>query len=263
MTAFPRVLAFLGLSIASSCAWGQSGAAAEESADAGRFRLTPYVWGSSTDGTFAHERLPVTVHTSKSFSDSLEELDAGAMGAFEARKGRHGLLLDGQFAKLSTTVYAPVAGTALPVRLKTRTTSGLVAWRYGLVERERTHLDLVAGVRVWSARVRMAYAVPVPTPPPVPQQYAGEQSHRWVDAQVGVKGRHGFANGMFVGGWVLAGAGESDLSTDVMLLAGYDINERFSLIAGYRRLTTDFETSGGFRFDTTMQGPGLGVEYRF
>ena len=29
------------------------------------------------------------------------------------------------------------------------------------------------------------------------------------------------------------------------------------------RLTTEFETSGGFRFDTTMQGPGLGVEYRF
>ena len=141
--------------------------------------------------------------------------------------------------------------------------SGLLAWRYGLVERDATHLDLVAGVRVWSARVRLAYAVPVPTPPPVPQQYSGEQSHRWVDAQVGVKGRHGFGNGVFVGGWVLAGAGESDLSTDLMLLAGYDINERFAVIAGYRRLSTDFETGGGFRFDTTMQGPGLGLEYRF
>lgn len=263
MTMFPRVLAFLGLVIASPCALAQSKPTWDGGADAWRFRLTPYVWGSSTEGTFAHERLPVTVHTSKSFSESLEELDAGAMGAFEARNGRHGLLLDGQFAKLSTTVYAPVAGAALPVRLKTRATSGLVAWRYGLVERDRTHLDLVAGVRVWSARVRMAYTVPVPTPPPIPQEYAGEQSHRWVDAQVGVKGRHGFANGMFVGGWVLAGAGESDLSTDVMVLVGYDINERLSVIAGYRRLATDFETSGGFRFDTTMQGPALGVEYRF
>ena len=234
-----------------------------QAADAWTFRLTPYVWGSSTEGSFAHARLPVTVYTSKSFRDSLEELDAGAMGAFEARRGRHGLLLDGQFAKLSTTVQVPVAGAALPVRLKTRTTSGLLAWRYGLVERDATHLDLVAGVRVWSARVRLAYAVPVPTPPRVPQQYSGEQSHRWVDAQVGVKGRHCFGNGVFVGGWVLAGTGESDLSTDLMLLAGYDINERFAVIAGYRRLSTDFETGGGFRFDTTMQGPGLGLEYRF
>ena len=62
--------------------------------DAWTLRLTPYVWGSSTEGTFAHARLPVTLRTSKSFRDSLEELDAGAMGAFEARRGRHGLLLE-------------------------------------------------------------------------------------------------------------------------------------------------------------------------
>ncbi len=249
-----------GLACAAPMAQAQ---AQDGGGDAWTFRLAPYVWGSSTDGTFAHARLPVGLHTSKSFRESLEELDAGAMGAFEARKGRHGVLLDGQFAKLSTTVYAPVAGAALPVRLKTRTASGLLAWRYGLVERDAAHLDLVAGVRVWSARVRLAYAVPVPTPPPIPQQYAGEQSHRWVDAQVGVKGRYGFGNGLFVGGWALAGAGESDLSTDLMLLAGYDVNERLAVVAGYRRLSTDFETSAGFRFDTTLQGPGLGVEYRF
>ncbi|WP_334177270.1 hypothetical protein [Pseudoxanthomonas sp.] len=258
MASIMRGVVLLGLACMAQVAQAQA-----RDADAWTFRLTPYVWGSSTDGSFAHARLPVDLHTSKSFSESLEDLDAGAMGAFEARKGRHGVLLDGQFAKLSTTVQVPVAGASLPVRLKTRSTSGLLAWRYGLLEREATQLDLVAGVRVWSARVRLAYAVPVPTPPPIPQQYAGEQSHRWVDAQVGVKGRHGFGNGFFVGGWVLAGAGESDLSTDLMLLAGYDIDERFSVIAGYRRLSTDFETSAGFRYDTTMQGPGLGIEYRF
>lgn len=263
MKASLRFLALLALAIASPVSWAQSGPMRQGGDDAWTFRLTPYVWGSSTEGTFAHARLPMDLHASKSFRDSLEELDAGAMGAFEARKGRHGLLLDGQFAKLSTTLSAPVAGTGLPVRLKTRSASGLVAWQYGLVESGKTRLDLVAGVRVWSARVRLAYAVPVPTPPPIPQQYSGEQSHRWVDAQAGVKGRHGFGNGLFVGGWVLAGAGESDLSTDVMLLAGYDINDRFAVVAGYRRLSTDFKTSGGFRFDTTMQGPGLGVEYRF
>ena len=165
--------------------------------------------------------------------------------------------------KLADTFYGVAPRYATATRPAYQAESGLVAWRYGLVERDATYLDLVAGVRAWSARVRMAYAVPVPTPPPIPQQYAGGQSHRWVDAQVGVKGRHGFGNGMFVGGWVLAGAGESALSTDAMLLAGYDINDRFAVIAGYRRLSTDFKTSGGFRFDATMQGPGLGMEYRF
>lgn len=156
-----------------------------------------------------------------------------------------------------------MAGAALPVQLKTRTASGLFAYRYGLFEDEASQLDLVAGVRVWSARVRVAYSVPVPTPPPVPQQYSGEQSQRWADLQVGVKGRRAFSSGLFVGGWALVGKGESDLSTDLMLLAGYDINPRLAVVVGYRRLSTDHETSGGFRFDQSMQGPGLGLEYTF
>lgn len=233
--------------------------------DAWTFRVAPYLWGSSSEGHFAHARLPLDIHLSKSFSDTLEELDLGAMGMFEARKGRHGLLVDGQYAKLSSSVPVPVpmVGATLPVQLKTRMVSGLFAYRHGWIENETTQVDLVAGVRVWSARVRVAYAVPVPTPPPIPQQYAGEQSQRWADLQVGVKGRRAFSNGLFVGGWALVGTGESDLSTDLMLLAGYDLNERMSMVAGYRRLSTDYETSGGFRFDNTMQGPGLGLEYRF
>lgn len=239
------------------------GAVAQTTDDAWTFRVAPYVWASATDGHFAHARLPIDLHSSKSFSDSLEDLDVGAMGAFEARKGRHGVLADGQFSKLSTTLHAPVAGAMLPVQLKTRMASGLLAYRYGWLESDRGHLDLVAGVRVWSARVRMAYAVPVPTPPPIPQQYADEQKQTWTDLQVGVKGRHRFANKAFVGGWVLAGAGESDLSTDVMLLAGYEVSDRLSLVGGYRWLSTDFENSAGFRFDTAMRGPGLGIEYAF
>lgn len=228
-----------------------------------KFRVAPYLWGTAIDGRVAHERLPVDMHASMSFGEVWDNLDVGAMGAFEARKGRYGVLADGLFAKLSTTVYAPVAGTALPVRLRTRTATGLVAFRYGWLENDSGNLDLVAGVRVWSARTRLDYSIPVPVPPPIPQQYSGSQQERWVDLQVGVKGRREFSNRVFVGGWVLAGKGESDLSTDLMLLAGYGVNERLSIVAGYRWLSTDYETSSGFKFDTTMQGPGIGLEYRF
>ena len=67
---------------------------------------------------------------------------------------------------------------------------------------------------------------------------AREQA-RWVDLQVGVKGRRVFANHAFVGGWALAGRGESDLSTDVMLLAGYEINDRLSRGYKSRRETSE------------------------
>lgn len=234
-----------------------------EGDDGWRYQVTPYVWGSATEGHFAHARLPIDVRSRTSFSESLEDLEFGAMGSFEARKGRYGVLIDGQFAKLSTVLQAPVGGPGLPVQLKTRTASALLAFRYGLWADERSHLDAVAGVRGWSARVRLAYAAPVPLPPPVPQQYSAEQQERWVDLQVGLKGRYGFANGAFVGGWALAGAGASDLSTDLMVLAGYELSDRVSVLGGYRWLTTDYATSSGFRFDTSMAGPGIGLEYRF
>jgi len=263
MTIIWRGLALAGLAFVSHAARAQ--AVGAQAADSGEwtFRIAPYLWGTAIDGNVAHENLPIDFHAGLGFDDVWENLDIGAMGAFEARKGRYGVLADGLYAKLSTTAYAPVPGMALPVRLKTRTATGLLAFRYGWRQSDTGHLDFIAGMRVWSARTRLAYSIPVPVPPPIPQQYAGEQEHRWVDLQLGVKGRHGFSNGSFVGGWVLAGAGESDLSTDVMLIAGYDINDRVSVVAGYRWLSTDYETSGGFRFDTTMQGPGLGLEYLF
>ncbi|MEL1265757.1 hypothetical protein [Pseudoxanthomonas putridarboris] len=258
MSALWRGMVLVALAVLSHAARAQ---AADN--EAWSFRIAPYLWGSAIDGNVAHARLPIDLHASMSFGDVWDNLDVGAMGTFEARKGRYGMLADGMLAKLSTTVHAPVAGAALPVRLKTRTATGLVAFQYGWLENDDGYLDLVAGVRVWSARTRLAYSIPVPVPPPVPQQYSGSQQERWVDLQVGIKGRRAFSNRMFVGGWALAGAGESDLSTDVMLLAGYDVNERLSVVAGYRWLSTDYETSSGFKFDTTMQGPGMGLEYRF
>lgn len=253
-----RGLALAGLALASHAAHAQA-------ADTGEwtFRIAPYLWGTAIDGNVAHARLPIDFHAGMGFDDVWENLDIGAMGAFEARKGRYGVLADGLYAKVSTTVHAPVAGAALPVRLKARTATGLLAFRYGWLESAAGHLDLVVGARVWSARTRLAYSIPVPVPPPIPQQYAGEQEERWVDLQVGVKGRHALSGRAFVGGWVLAGRGESDLSSDIMLLAGYDVSDRLAVVAGYRWLSTDYETSSGFRFDTTMQGPGLGIEYRF
>lgn len=253
-----RCLAAVVLGLSTSSALAQDAGNEEW-----KFRIAPYLWGTAIDGNVAHERLPIDMHASMGFGDVWENLDVGAMGAFEARKGRYGVLADGMLAKISTTADAPVAGMALPVRLKARTATGLVAFRYGWLENDNGYLDLVAGVRVWSARTRLAYSIPVPVPPPIPQQYSGSQQERWVDLQVGAKGRRTFSNRAFVGGWALAGKGESDLSTDLMLLAGYAINERLSAVAGYRWLSTDYQTSSGFKFDTTMQGPGIGLEYQF
>lgn len=96
----------------------------------------------------------------------------------------------------------------------------------------------------------------------MPQAYDASQSQSWIDPQLGIKGRRDFANSVYVGAWLLAGAGESDLTVDAMAMAGYRFNDRVAPTGGYRWMTVDF-SSGGFTFDATLQGPGLGLEYAF
>lgn len=249
--------------LAIAWAWSCTAQAQTAERDAWTYRIAPYLWGSAIEGNIAHARLPIDVRARLSFGDVLDNLDLGAMAMFEARKGASGLLADAMFTRLSSTVQVPVAGAALPVELRTRTATGLVAYQHRWRESAAGSLDLVAGVRVWSTQTQLSYALPIPAPPPVPQQYSGSQKETWLDLQIGLKGRREFANRWFLGGWALAGKGESDLSTDVMLLGGYSMSDRLSLAAGYRWLSTDYATSSGFRFDTTLQGPGIGLEYAF
>ena len=240
----------------------QGGAALAAEAGDWEYRIVPYVWGAGIDGTLAHDRLPVSVHPSASFGDIWENLDFAAMVAFEAQRDRHGLVGELITLRMSSTVDVPVPTTDLsvPVDLGGDTTSVLLAYQYRWFAESHGHLDLVAGVRYWSTATEFAYALPSPPPPPVPQAYDGSQSRDWVDLQVGIKDRREFGNGTYLGGWMLGGAGGSDLSMDVMLLGGYRFNERFALSAGYRWLRTDY-SSGGFTFDATMQGPGVGFEF--
>jgi hypothetical protein len=54
--------------------------------DAWQFEITPYVLGAGLNGTVGIGS--VTANVDMSFSDLLENLDAGFMALFEARKGR-------------------------------------------------------------------------------------------------------------------------------------------------------------------------------
>jgi hypothetical protein len=57
------------------------------------------------------------------------------------------------------------------------------------------------------------------------------------------------------------GAG-SDLTWDVLAAAGYQWNDRFSLVAGYRALGVDYDKDG-FVYDVVQHGPILGAVFRF
>jgi hypothetical protein len=70
------------------------------------FAVSPYAWvpGIST----AVDTAWGTVEVDKSSSDVLSKLDVAFMGAFEARKGRWGLIADLFYANLSQSRATPL-----------------------------------------------------------------------------------------------------------------------------------------------------------
>ena len=54
----------------------------------------------------------------------------------------------------------------------------------------------------------------------------------------------------------------SDLTWQAFGCLSYDINETWSIKAGYRALATDYE-NGGFKLDAVSHGPVVGLGIRF
>jgi opacity protein-like surface antigen len=189
-------------------------------------------------------------------SDILSRLDMAAMGTFELRKGRLGLLLDAIYVDMSND------GDWLQDRVTVSTGTKLgvytvaAAWRAW--EEPRSMVDLYAGARFFDAKLDFGIAT----------DRRGREASAdlsWGDPLVGVRGAwalndrwtlHGFAD---VGGF----DGSSDLSWEVYGGASYAFNEHWEALAGYRYLSVLYQATDRAKLDISVQGPLVGVTYRF
>ena len=227
-----------------------------------QFNLAPYVWGAGIDGRVAHAALPRDFDVDMPFSDILQNLDVGAMLAFEARKGRAGLVLDGLYVKTSNDATIPRLG--LPVSLGATTFTGLVAGQYRIVDDGVGSLDVVAGVRYWSIDARIGYDLPpvVPLPPGVPHAYDHSEGATWVDGMAGAKAVVHLSPRVTVNAHGMLGAGGSRFSSDALVAVGFGLGPSTSLLLGYRHMTSDYR-DGAFRLATRLHGPAAGMSIRF
>ena len=116
------------------------------------FDFTPYIWGVAMSGDVQGGALPA-INIDMSFSDILDNLDAGLLGAFEARKGRWGMLFDAIYMKLeasgtaSRTGPGPIGATATAsaeLEVTQKMLAAAVAYRF--VE-GRAPMDVIGGLR--------------------------------------------------------------------------------------------------------------------
>jgi opacity protein-like surface antigen len=230
------------------------------------FDFTPYIWGVAMSGDVQGGALPA-IHIDMSFSDILDNLDAGLLGAFEARKGRWGMLFDAIYMKLeasgtaSRTGTGPIGSTATAsaeLEVTQKMLAAAVAYRF--VE-GRAPMDVIGGLRYAKieadATINGSFFAQSGT-------VARSADKDWVDPYVGVRflqpiaGNWTLVSYLDVGGF---GVG-SDFTWQAIIGVNYDFSKTFAAKFGYRYLAVDYDKDG-FIYDMANSGLYLGLGIRF
>jgi hypothetical protein len=218
--------------------------------------LVVYVLGIGIDG---QARVgPLTADIDVSVEQVFENLEFGAMGSYRRDGDSWSFQID--------AMYASLAGEKEGSRGLAKATLDLdqimieVDGGYQLSD----NVELMAGARYWDieAEIGLHGAGPVGA---VRRTEGGDS---WVDPLIGLRvsaplgenwtfGARGDVGGFGVG---------ADLAWHATVQIGWRINQRFSMLFGYRIFDLDFEDGGGAnRTDIDLQesGPGIGAAFSF
>lgn len=233
------------------------------------FTLEPYAWSPGVYGTVGVGRLP-SMKVNASPIDILRNLDWGIFARGEIRHARWGLLLDGFYARFSTSVTpaGPLYESA-KATLAQSIDSAVAAYR--VVDRDAGSLDVYAGARLYymslslSATVersRFNQVADALLARRLPTGASGQRT--WIDPVVGLRGKARIYRPFYasaqadVGGF---GAG-SEIAFFTQAALGVDLTRQVSAEFGYRYMFVDYENNG-FLFRANMPGvyAGLGVTF--
>ena len=222
-----------------------------------QFEVTPYLWSAAMRGDTQAGNLPQT-HVDMSFGDILQNLDAGFMGAFEARKGRWGFLLDAIYMKVSdaaSSTQGPLTVGA-DATVKQWMYAGAVAYR---VSDGPTMIDLIGGARYSKLRVKAVIDASLFGLPGRTERTANKS---WTDGYVGIRVQVPIADQWTFVGYGDVGAGGSDSTWQAALGAQYAYSKDVAIKLGYRYLSVDYNKNG-FLYDMDSAGLYVGAGFRF
>ena len=278
----PAVLALVFSSV--------SGAAlADTSSDEWQYRLTPYLWLPTIDGTLKYNLSPGSggsPNVEVGPTDWLDLLNFGALVGGSARKGRFSIFSDfvylsmtskgdGRVVSVEDTVTVPGSRIPIPVsadlNLITRTDLDGLVWMlvggYALQETETSALDVFAGVRFFGVDVSTSWNLTAAITTPggavvLPAQGSIRSDTDLWDGIVGLRGHFGVGDGNWsVPYYFDVGTGDSKLTWNVMTGLSYEFGWG-DLIIVYRHLEYDQDSNSllqGFSFS----GPAVGARFRF
>lgn len=231
-----------------------------------QFEFTPYFFASGLSGKTTVKG--VTADVDMGFDDILDNLDAGFMAMFEARKGRWSFLLDGVYFKLKKqevrSATGPLGNTitsTLDATFTEQVYSLSVGYR---VIDDRVKVDAIGAVRGTLLDSQMGLTVTTDPPilPDGSRSISGDRS--WIDPVVGARILWPFAKK-----WTAVGYGDiggfgigSDLTAQLLAGVNWQFSKVVSAKLGYRYLYQDYKQDD-FAWDMTSNGFYLGAGFRF
>ncbi len=209
-----------------------------------------YLWGAGIGGeTVTGQNVDV------SFSDLVDNLDFGIMGALEAKNGPWAVFGDAIYLNISDDEDAAV-GPGIPVSVDAEV-EGLVftaAAGYDVVSDSQIRLNAFGGMRF----LDMETTVNVETG--MGSRRLKDTISNW-DAIVGLRGNYALNSDWALSYYADVGAGESDLTWQVAAGVEYNINN-WALTVGYRHAEWEIDNSATLS-DLEFSGPYLGAKYKF
>ena len=242
-----RVLTAATLCLVVSASFWPGTVSAQES-DGWKFRITPYLWMLSLDGTTAV--LGQDVEVDASFGDILDQLNIALSANMELSKGQFFVVFDPMYAQLEMDFAGPgpVGGT-LEVDL-------LIAdLNVGYSVNE--NFGVYAGARYYDQDISI-------TPNMLPQVSLGDD---WTDLILGFRVQTSMSDKWsFAGKMDAAIGGDSDSALYVQAVLLRHFGRNMHLDLGWRYYDVDYESGSGvtrFKWDVTHTGPVVGFSWEF
>jgi hypothetical protein len=221
-----------------------------------------YLWGASLGGrTLNGSEVEV------GFSQLVDSLEMGFMGAFEARKDDWSIFTDMIYLDFSASDTAnrsvPVGPVHVPVTTATELDQTVKILTFGvgyeLHSAGNDRLDMIGGLRYFD--IDMDLYLALDSLGPGQSRIVSESPTLW-NGIVGLKGRTSLGERWYLPYYFDIGAGESNLTWHASAGMGFQAGSAWDIWLLYRHLELDLDSTRVID-EINMNGPTLGVIFRW
>ncbi|HXY77160.1 MAG TPA: hypothetical protein VEH54_09635 [Steroidobacteraceae bacterium] len=223
-----------------------------------QFIITPYLWAIGLQGSTRIGQTLPDESIDVPFQSLATHLDMAAMGAFEARKGRWGIIFDGFYGDLSADSKPILNGALGTAQADFKQTMLELAVAVRPLENQEAFLDVLLGARYIDLNAKLSLFPSAL----LPAGAARSDSVTWTDGFVGLRGKVLFPHDWWLGAYADVGTGGSKLSYQGLVGVGIDFSKTFGMSFGYRYLHEDYSTTD-FLYDIGVGGLFVGFGFTF